>query len=104
LEGPNAIAIGYDDPTLPAKIISEFAKEFEKPVIKSCVFDGEVYIGADAERTKDFPSKPQIRSEVMGTMMAPLSGIVGVFSRVMGDFLAVLDAYIQKRQKEERQE
>jgi len=102
LEGPNAVAIGYDDPTLPAKVISAFAKEFNKPTIRSCVFEGEVYFGVEAERTKDFPTKQQIRSEVMGTMMAPLSGILGVFSRVMGDFLAVLDAYIQKRQEEEK--
>jgi large subunit ribosomal protein L10 len=104
LDGPNAIAIGYDDPTIPAKVISSFAREFNKPTIRSCVFDGEIYIGADAEKAKDFPSKQQIRSQVIGTIVAPLSGFIGVISQAMSDFLAVLDAYIQKRQEEEKQE
>jgi large subunit ribosomal protein L10 len=37
LLGPTAIAISYDDPTSPAKIIKEFAKKFEKPTVKSAV-------------------------------------------------------------------
>jgi large subunit ribosomal protein L10 len=102
LDGPNAIAIGYDDPAIPAKIIAQFAKENQKPVIKSCFFDGEILVGKAAEATKDFPSKPEIRSQLLGTLEAPLSGLVGVFAGVMRDFLSVLDAYIQKRQDEEK--
>lgn len=102
LEGPNAIAIGYDDPAIPAKIIAAFAKDNEKPTIKSCIFDGEIYVGKAAERTKDFPSRPEIRSELVGTMVAPLGSLLGLFSGVMRDFLLVLDAYIQKRQEEEK--
>jgi large subunit ribosomal protein L10 len=102
LNGPNAIAIGYDDPAIPAKIIAQFAKENEKLVIKSCFFDGEFLVGKAAEATKDFPSKSEIRSQLLGTLGAPLSGVLGVFAGVMRDFLSVLDAYIQKRQDEEK--
>jgi large subunit ribosomal protein L10 len=102
LDGPNAIAIGYDDPAIPAKIISGFAKEYEKPVIKSCFFDGEILVGKAAQATKDYPTKPEIRSQVLGTLEAPLSGLVGVFAGAMRDFLSVLDAYIQKRQDEDK--
>ena len=100
-EGPNAIAIGYDDPAIPAKIIAAFAKENQKPVIKSCLFDGEVFIGKAAEQTKDFPSKQEIRAQVTGLMEAPLGALVGVMQGVMRDFLLVLDAYIQKREEEQ---
>jgi len=103
VDGPNAIAIGYDDPAIPAKIIAQFAKENEKPTIRSCFFDGEVLTGKAAEKTKDYPSKTEIRSQVVGMLAAPMSGLVGAMSGVMRDFLAVLDAYIQKRQAEEKQ-
>ena len=102
LDGPNATAIGYDDPAIPAKIISQFAKENEKPVIKSCFFDGEILVGSAAQATKDFPTKPEIRSQILGTLEGPLSGLIGIFAGAMRDFLLVLDAYIQKRQDEEK--
>jgi len=102
VDGQNAIAIGYDDPAVPAKIIAQFAKENEKPTIRSCFFDGEVLTGKAAESTKDFPSKSEIRSQVLGMLSAPMSGLVSAFSGVLRDFLAVLDAYIQKRQQEEK--
>jgi large subunit ribosomal protein L10 len=102
LDGPNAIAIGYDDPAMPAKIIAAFAKENQKPTIRGCFFDGEVLVGKAAESTKDFPTKPEIRSVLLGTMSAPLGALLGVFNGVMRDFLSVLDAYIQKRQEEEK--
>jgi large subunit ribosomal protein L10 len=102
LDGPNAIAIGYDDPAIPAKIISDFAKGIDKPVIKSCFFDGEILVGKAAQATKDYPTKQEIRSQILGTLEAPLGGLVGVFAGAMRDFLSVLDAYIQKRQDEEK--
>ena len=101
LDGPNAIAIGYDEAVLPAKVISEFSKELKKPTIKSCVVDGELFVGKDAVATKNFPSRDEIRSSIVGAIVAPMSSLVGIFSNVMGDFLAILEAYIQKRQEEE---
>jgi large subunit ribosomal protein L10 len=101
LDGPNAIAIGYDEAVKPAKVISEFAKELKKPTITSCVVDGELFVGKDAEATKDFPSQDEVRSMIVGAISAPMSSVVGIFSNVMVNFLGVLEAYIQKRQAEE---
>ncbi len=101
LEGPNAIAIGYEEAVIPAKVISEFAKTLKKPTIKSCVVDGELFVGKAAEATKNFPSQSEIRGTIVGTIAAPMSSLVGIFSNVMVDFLGVLEAYIQKRQEEE---
>ncbi len=101
LEGQNAIAIGYEEAVIPAKVISEFAKELKKPTIKSCVVDGELFVGKAAEATKNFPSQEEIRSMIVGAIAAPMSSLVGIFSNVMVDFLGVLEAYIQKRQEAE---
>ena len=101
LDGPNAIAIGYEEAVTPAKVISDFAKEKKKPTIKSCLVDGELFVGKDAEATKNFPSQDEARAMIMGTISAPMSNVVGIFSNVMVDFLGVLEAYIQKRQQEE---
>ena len=34
LLGPTALAISYDEPTVPAKVIKKFAKTHQKPEVK----------------------------------------------------------------------
>ena len=46
LEGPTAVAFGYEDMIAPAKILSEFAKKSKKLTIKCGVCDG-AYLNAD---------------------------------------------------------
>ncbi len=41
-KGPNAIAISYDDPVAPAKVLTDFAKDNSKLEIKMGVMDGKV--------------------------------------------------------------
>ncbi|HOO12179.1 MAG TPA: 50S ribosomal protein L10, partial [Bacillota bacterium] len=57
LTGPNAVALGYDDPVVPAKIISEFAKDHEKLEIKAGMISRKV-IGAEGIKSlASLPSK-----------------------------------------------
>ena len=50
LTGPNAVALGYDDPVVPAKIISEFAKDHEKLEVKAGMISRKV-IGAEGVKS-----------------------------------------------------
>jgi large subunit ribosomal protein L10 len=43
-KGPSAVALSYDDPVAPAKVLTEFAKENDKLEIKIGVMDGKVWI------------------------------------------------------------
>ena len=42
LKGPTAIAFSYDDPTSPARILKEFKKNNELPVVKAFLVDGKM--------------------------------------------------------------
>ena len=42
LKGPTAIAFSYNDHTTPARILKEFKKNHELPVVKAFVLDGKV--------------------------------------------------------------
>ena len=42
LEGPTALAFGYEDPVSPAKILSDFAKDHKKLELKGGVLEGRV--------------------------------------------------------------
>ena len=41
-KGPSAIALSYEDPVSPAKILTDFAKENEKLEIRAGVMGGKV--------------------------------------------------------------
>ena len=40
-KGPSAVALSYDDPVAPAKVLTGFAKEHDKPEIKTGVMNGK---------------------------------------------------------------
>ncbi|MFQ5632654.1 MAG: 50S ribosomal protein L10, partial [bacterium] len=44
LDGPIALAISYEDPASPARVLMDFLKKYPKPEIKACLIDGEVFI------------------------------------------------------------
>ena len=76
LEGPTAVAFGYEDMIAPAKILSDFAKKSKKLTIKCGVCDG-AYLNADGvEALASLPSKEVLIAKIMGSMMSSVSKFV----------------------------
>lgn len=99
LEGPTALAFGIDDPTAPAKVITEFAKTTEKPKIKACLFEG-VLIGTDrVNEIISLPSREELLAKLMATFNAPLSGIVWSLSEILRKLVYVLDGVKNQKEK-----
>lgn len=57
LNGPTAIAFGYDDPVAPAKILSEFAKKSKVLEIKGGILEGKVLDPEGVMSLADLPSR-----------------------------------------------
>ena len=97
-KGPNAIALSYDDPVAPAKVLTKFSKEHEKLEIKAGVIDGKVLDLNDIKALSTLPS----REVLLGQFLSAASGITTSFVRTLGavpaNFLNVLLAI--KEQKE----
>ena len=85
----NNILIWGDEPVGASKVVTNFAKENEKLVVKVAVIDGEV---SDAKRIAAFASLPG-RDELLGmlaaTWMAPVA-----------NFTIGLDALKRKKEEE----
>jgi len=90
LNGPNAIAFGFDDPIAPAKIAKNFAKNHEKLELKVGVLEGEMYRGAQLEKIASIPSREELIAKLLGSLKAPVS-----------NFAYVLKAIADKKQEEE---
>ena len=76
LEGPNAIAIGYEDPTVPAKIAKDFAKKNNKLEVRSGVVDGTYYDAQGIIAIADIPSREVLIAKFMGPIQSPVSKFV----------------------------
>ena len=76
LEGPTAVAFGYDDAVAPAKILAEFAKKTKKITIKCGVCDGAYIDEAGVQALANTPSREVLIARIMGSMMSSVSKFV----------------------------
>jgi large subunit ribosomal protein L10 len=76
MKGPSAILF-TENSNAPAKIIKEFRKEFDKPVLKAAYIDSDVFIGDDQLDTLvDLKSKEELIGEVISLLQSPMSNLL----------------------------
>lgn len=97
LNGPTAIAISYDEPTVPAKIIKEFAKKFEKPTVKGMLFDGEVLDGSKFKSIADMPSREQLIAMFASSIQSPVVKLAGTLNATMSNLVGVLNSLKEQK-------
>ena len=96
--GPSAIAMSYEDPVAPAKVLTEFAKDHDKLEIKIGVMDGRVLDLSAIKALSDLPSRDQLLATVLSAMNAVPTALVTALSDVPRRMVNVLNAI--KDQKE----
>lgn len=96
LEGPTAVAFGYDDSSLPVKLIKKVRSKFDKPLVKAIFIDGQVYDGSKLDELANLPSKNDIIAGIIGSISAPANGIVWALNSVLSELVFVIDAIAKK--------
>ena len=96
-EGPTAVALTAADAAAAAKVLTEFAKEFQKPAVKAAVVDGQEVSPAQVKRLAQLPPREVLLSELAGALNAPLSGFVGVLSGLLSTFVGAVEALKAQR-------
>ena len=76
LIGSTAIAIAYNEPVAPAKVIKEFTKDNDLPAVKGILFDGEFLPGEEFKKLADMPSKEESLSHLVAMLNSPLHKLV----------------------------
>jgi large subunit ribosomal protein L10 len=98
LTGPTAAAFGFDDPVAPAKILSQFAKDHKNLGIKGGLLEGK-FIGMDQVKAlADLPAREQLLAQVMGTLQAPLYGLVNVLNGPIQKLVYALEAVREQKE------
>ena len=90
LAGPTAIAYCHGDPVRVAKVIQDFIKEKKKAAIRGGKLDRSVLTAADVEKLATLPSREQLIAQLVGTIAAPLRGLVTVLNGPIRGLVVVL--------------
>jgi large subunit ribosomal protein L10 len=83
LTGPNAIAFGYADPVVPAKVIKDFAKDHKNLELKTGVIEGEYYDVDKIVEIADIPSRDELIAKFMGSIKSPVSNFVYLLTNII---------------------
>jgi len=83
LEGMNALAISYDDPVAPAKILKEYADKIESFELRAGFLDGAVVDVATVNELADIPQKEVLLARMLGSLTGPLSGLAVALQAVI---------------------
>ena len=97
LTGPVAIAFGYDDLGLPAKLINEFVRATRlKLEVVGGLVEGRVFSPEQVKQLADLPSRESLIAQLLGTLQSPVAQLVGIMQTPVQQLVGVLDAYKQK--------
>jgi large subunit ribosomal protein L10 len=98
LNGPTALAVSRKDPVAAAKIISEYAaKKDSKLKIKAGFVDGKVISPEEVKALAELPSREVLVAQVLGTMVAPITGFVTVLNANIRGLACALQAIADKK-------
>jgi len=75
LDGPTALAISSTDEVTAARVINDFRREHELPVIKFGLVEGKVLQPKEVQRLAALPSKEVLLSQFAGTLKRPLTAL-----------------------------
>ncbi len=100
LQGPTAIAFGYDDPASPARIIAEFLKNYPKPEIKACLIEGDVLPGDQASEIAKWPTREELIAKFIGQLNGPIYGLVNALSDLPRKLVYALNAVKEKKESQ----
>lgn len=97
LSGPTAVVFCGDDPVTPAKALVEFMRTHPQLVVRGGLLQGAA-VDIDGVRTLSaLPPRDALIAQVVGTMAAPLTGLVTVLQGTISGFARALQQIVEQK-------
>lgn len=96
-EGPTSVIYGYDNPSVPARIIYESIKQTEKPKFKSYFYDGAQYGFDFLKRIAQLPSRDVVIAILIGTVESPITQFVSLLEAATREFIGTVEALAESK-------
>lgn len=97
LSGPTAVAFVHDEPVAPAKALMDFIREHKTPRIKGGLVEGKAYGPEQIQELSKIPPKEILVSQLLGSVQAPITGLVGTLNGLMANLVYTLQAVSEKK-------
>ena len=98
LKGPTAMASSDTDLVAPAKVMAEYVKKIDKLEIKAGVVEGKIIDLAGVKSLAELPPKEVLISSVLGSLKAPINGLVNVLNGNIRGLVCALNAIAEQKQ------
>ena len=96
LTGPTALATSEVDEVLPAKVISDFVKEFERPVLKAGIIEGRVMSGEQVRVLAKLPGREVLLGQFVGGLKSPVQKLHAALSSPLRGLATALKQVAEK--------
>ena len=97
LDGSVALTFSYDDEVAGARILNKYAKENENLKLSGGILENKIILADMVNRLAQLPTKQVLLAKLVGSLNSPISGLVGVLSGNLRNFLGVLNAIKEKK-------
>lgn len=84
LNGTTSMATADEDPIAPFRIINDYSKKLgERFNVKAAFMEGKILNDAEIAEMSALPSKDALYSKVLGTMIAPITGLAVCLGQIL---------------------
>ena len=99
LVGPTGVVYSPVNEMSPARVLSDFAKEHEKPRIKAAVVDGRLFDAAAIKVLATLPSREVLLAQLLSTFIAPMSQFLAAINAALATPANMADALHREKSK-----
>ncbi len=97
LEGPTALAMSAD-PVAPAKVLADWIKANKMLELKGGILEGKVISAQSVTGLASLPPREVLLAMVVGTMNAPIIGLVNVLQGPLRKLVYAVDAVAKQKE------
>lgn len=98
LKQPSSIFFtSAENPSVPAKIIEEFRKSEDKPVLKAAVIETAIFVGDDQLKAlSNMKSKNELIGDVIGLLQSPAKNVISALQSGGGKLAGILQTLSER--------
>jgi large subunit ribosomal protein L10 len=91
VNGPTGLAVGFDDPSVPAKALNDFIVASRSPLtIKGGLMGDQALTAEEVGRLATLPSKDELIARLLGQLQAPITNLAYVLNAPIAGLARVL--------------